>query len=158
MTLLQLSGQVDDRDQQITDLEREVGDLRRELLNVRAELKQTITANSRAVANLRRQLSPLYQALRQVFGEMEGMIADESAEAGPQLDSRKKAVWESWKNKLRGKQAEFIDVLLHHGEMSATQLKIATKSGQQTVYDTIHKLNQAGLINKNGGRFSLKEL
>ena len=60
--------------------------------------------------------------------------------------------------KLGGKQAEFIQALLEHGEMSAIQLKIATRSGQQTVYDTIHKLNKLGLINKNGGKFSLKEL
>jgi hypothetical protein len=29
---------------------------------------------------------------------------------------------------------------------------------RQTVHDAVHKLNVAGLINKNGGRFSLKQL
>jgi chromosome segregation ATPase len=144
-------------------LQQKVRELQQELYNRNRQLEEAETraqnAESRAAAaeagvtQLRQILSPLHQALGMVFGEIDSMNPPSQVS-----DSRVSAVWESWKQKLGGKQAEFIDAMLTHGEMTATQLKIATKSGQQTVYDTIHKLNKAGLINKNGGKFSLKEL
>jgi hypothetical protein len=154
MATLMLEGAVDDRDTIIAGLREQLRQAREDLAHERQKGK-TVDAG---VVNLRRVLSPLYGALQQVFGEIESMEVVEHGGDPPKIESRKSAVWESWKQKLGGKQAEFITALLTHGEMTAVQLKIATKCGQQTVYDTIFKLNKAGLINKNSGRFSLKEI
>lgn len=68
------------------------------------------------------------------------------------------AVWDSWKQKLGGKAAEAIDVLVLHGEMNAEQLRIHLKCGKNYVYNVISSLHKASLINKNSGKISLKEL
>jgi hypothetical protein len=110
---------------------------------------------SKALMRLRSQFQPWYTTLKMLMGELDGAGVDGSGEVStPQANAK----WESWKRKLGGKQAEFIDALLEHGEMTGAQLKVACKCGQQTVYDTIAKLNKAQLLDKNGGKFSLKEL
>jgi hypothetical protein len=42
--------------------------------------------------------------------------------------------------------------------MNTTQLAIAIGKNRNAIPNLIYKLNQAGLITKAGGRFSLKEL
>ena len=142
---------------QLESLQRELYACNRQLAEVEEALRQERAKNATVesgVRDLRRVLSPLYQALGQVFGEIEGMGV---TSAGQPADS-KSAVWESWKQKLGGKAADAIDALRLHGEMTHTQLKIHIRCGQQTVYDTVHRLNKAGIINKNGGKISLKRL
>lgn len=134
-------------------LEDEAHDLRDAL----KEARQSAGAALRSQAKLRQQLEPLYTALRMVFGELETLTG--TAETGASTTPRESAVWESWKRKLGGKQAEFIEAMLEHGhDMTAEQLRVATHTGRSTVPQIIYKLNQLGLINKNGGKFSLKEL
>ncbi len=123
--------------------------------NLRQERQKTASIE-RGVQELRKVLSPLYQALQHVFGEIDTMGVGSAPAAG--VDPRKSAVWEDWKQKLGGKAADAIDALHLHGEMTHTQLRIHMKCGQQTVYDTVHRLNKAGIINKNGGKISLKQL
>jgi hypothetical protein len=101
-------------------------------------------------------LTPLHEGLCQLFDEMD-KVAPGQGEAAP-VNGKASAVWESWKKDLGGKAAEIIDALLVHGEMSVAQLRVAAKCGQQTVYDITHKMNKLGLINRNGGRYSLKKL
>ena len=74
--------------------------------------------------------------------------------------SRSSAVWEDWKKKLGATAAsKIIDILLLHGQLDQTQIRIHLgTSRMQTVYDAVSKLNKAGIINKNGGKISLKEL
>ena len=72
--------------------------------------------------------------------------------AGP-----KREVWESWKSKLGGLPARFIEALEVHGPMTRTQLRIAVGYASSRVADTIYKLNCAGLIDKANG-ISLKEM
>lgn len=152
-----LEGQVEDaRDQTIRLLQDENDDLRRELRQARGEIDTAKSQAARSVINLRRQLKPLYVALQQVFGEIDAINPQD--EGGGGSSPRVSAVWEDWKRKMPGMPATFIDVLMTHGSMNAAQLRIAAKCGNQTVYDTIHKLNKAGLIDKAGGRFSLKQL
>jgi hypothetical protein len=111
---------------------------------------------------LRRQLGPLYRALQAVFGELD--VAGVEGGGGESTTSsstpKVTAVWESWKQKLGSNTApaRVIDALLQHGELNVAQLKVAAKMANQTVYDSIHRLNKLGLINKNGGKFSLKTL
>lgn len=138
------------------DLQTENGRLRQELAQARAEVTAARRENGQAIARLRAQLSPLYSALHGVFGEMDAI--GDAPDVAPLIDGRKKAVWESWKSKLGGSTAKVIDALLLHGEMNTQQVAIAIGLHRTTIPALIYKLNQAGLLNKNGGKFSLKEL
>lgn len=145
----------------IVALAAEIRDLRAELAEARANEARARKDAARALSSLRHQLSPLYRALQMVFGELDAAgVQDEASRPGTteSIEPRVAAVWQSWKSKLPGKASEFIDILLQHGEMNAAQLRIAGRCSSDTVYQTIHKLNKAGLINKNGGKFSLKQL
>lgn len=125
-------------------------------------LRSTVAHEKRAIAGLQHQLQPLYHSLRKLFGEMDAINPDvESAPAqasGYPSDPRVNAVWESWKGKLRGTAAKIIEALLLHGQMNTQQLAIATGLHRTTIPKGIYDLNKAGLINKNGGIFSLKQL
>ena len=154
---LQLIGNVDTRDTEIDALREQVATLEVELENARREVTQTRKENVRAIASLRRHLSPLYQALQAVFGELDtiGGVDEPTTQAS---NPRVNAVWQSWKSKLGGSCAKLIDALLLHGEMNTQQLAIAVGLHRTTIPALIYKLNQAGLINKSGGKFSLKSL
>lgn len=142
-------------------LRRKIDQLEVENRQLRDELRESrnqCAAVSSGVSALRRQLEPLYNALRMVFGEIEVAGVGSPGEATSGVSPKIAAVWQSWINKLGGKRAEVIKALLEHGELSVVQLKVMTHSSGQTVYNQISSLNQLGLINKNGGKFSLKEL
>lgn len=147
----------DHRDIIILSLETENRDLKEQLREAQGELAIARNANGAAVSRLRAQLAPLYQALQAVFGEMAAFDDVPVSTSAPQND-KKRAVWESWKQNLPGKRAEFIQALLDHGEMTSSQLKVATHSGTSTVPQVIYELNRLGLIQKNGSKYSLKEL
>lgn len=125
-----------------------------------AELRTERRKNAaieKGVAELRTILSPLYQALGMVFGQIEAMGVSGSGSTAAST-TRNSAVWESWKQQLGGKTGAAIDVLLLHGEMSAQQLRIHLKCGNEYVYKVITKLANANLINRREGKVSLKEL
>ena len=132
--------------------------LREQLRTAQRELAAAKRESARALGELRRQLGPLYKALQMVFGELDAAGVDEAPAASGPVNTRTAAVWESWKNKLGVGAAKCIDALLLHGEMNTNQLSIATGYHRNTVPQYVSKLNTAGLINKNGGRFSLKSL
>jgi hypothetical protein len=169
--------QYDSRDQQIADLKAEIDSLRRDLAsakraadeshNASVEAHNEAAAAFRALQSLRRQLAPLYKALQMVYGELDAAGVEDSAPSAAgsmdrereQLDTaRITAVWQAWKSKLGAGAAKCIDALLLHGEMNTQQLSIATGYHRNTVPQYVSQLNKAGLINKNGGRFSLKHL
>lgn len=152
MSQFLLEGNVDERDGTIAALEQEVERLEGDLGIARAEVAQLRKENARAISALRRQLSPLYQALRQVFGEMDALGGEDPTEA-PKADAR----WESWKKRLPGRPAEMIDLLLLHGSMSVKNLMAAMHCGKDAVYQAASKLGQAGVVTNNGGRYSLKD-
>jgi len=149
-----LEGKVehDDRDLIISGLRSHVRELQEEL---QAEKGKNIGIDS-GVKHLREALRPVYNGLRQIFGEMDAMgVGDEPERVS---SSKKSAVWESWKNKLGGKTGSAIDILLIHGEMSAQQLRIHLKCGNEYVYKVITNLSNANIINRRDGKISLKEL
>lgn len=158
---LVLRGQVvDDRDTEIEQLRDDNRRLRRELTIANGEIARAKADSARALGALRKQLAPLYRALQAVFGELDAAGMDEMPIESSGREPRVSQVWESWKSKLGGDTApaRVIDALLQHGELNVAQLKVAAKMANQTVYDSIHRLNKLGLINKNGGRYSLKQL
>lgn len=144
------------RDAEVDALHDEIRTLRTELSIAKRDADRAKADAERALAALRKQLSPLYRALQGVFGELDAAGVAETT--GSPMPSRTSAVWENWKTKLGPMPARFIDALMLHGDMNVAQLRIACACGQQTVYDNIAKLNKAGLINKAGGRYSLKQL
>lgn len=154
---LSLLNPLPDLRQENADLLRAVERLTREISDVRQELQRERLKNStieRGVQKLREVLGPLYNGLQMIHGEIDAMgLEDSTPKTAP-----KSAIWEDWKQKLGGKPAEAIDVLHLHGEMNAVQLRLHLHCGNDYIYNVISKLNKAGLINKNGGRISLKEL
>jgi hypothetical protein len=135
-------------------LRTENRELRNEVARLKSELHSATVQNSRAVSRLRTLLSPLFRGLQDVFGEMD-VIGDTGA-VQPIANNPK---WEFWKKRYPGRIADTIDLLLVQGEMNAKQLCSALKCDPRTLAKSvIYQLNSAGLINKNGGKFSLKEL
>jgi hypothetical protein len=144
--------------QRSKDTERELSNLRKSLALAEEELRKERLKNAGIIAGvneLRHVLNPLYQALQRIYGEFDGMGMEETIlGATPQ----KKAVWEDWKKKLDPQCAKAIDALLLHGEMNQTQLRLHIKCAKGSTPGIVFRLNRAGLINKNGGRISLKEI
>lgn len=142
-------------------VERLEGDLETAQNRLRAAKEHSVLME-RALGELRRQLGPLFKAMRMVFGELDAAGIEDgggAADAGPHMNSRVISAWETWKRKLGGKQADFIQAFLDHGAMTAVQLKVATHSGSSTVSETLGKLRSLTLVEKNqNGTFSLKEL
>lgn len=143
----------------MNDLRRENERLRIELAEaqgeIRAERNKRATME-RGISRLREVLSPLYGGLQMVFGEIETMGVGATAVQG--MDPRKAAVWEDWKQKMPGIPARFIDALMLHGELTQQQLRLHAKCARGSVPGVVSQLWKNGLINKNGGKISLKEL
>jgi hypothetical protein len=142
----------------VSRLERELEDARREVRATKNESAETAIA----MRNLRGVLTPLYGALQRVFGELEVVGGDPlpsyAGSAQPGSQKKNVAAWELWMQKLPGKRADFIKVLLDHGEMTREQIKVATHCGNTTLSDTLSKLKIMGLVEKNGDKYSLKQL
>ena len=140
----------------IKELESEVHALREQV----RERGDRLYACERPMQMLRKELSPLRNAINAIFGELDaaGIGENQQQDFSSSGNSRVNAIWNSWIQKLPGKKAEFIRALLEHGEMTAVQLKIATHTGTSTVPQVIHQLKDLGLIEKNGSKYSLKPL
>jgi hypothetical protein len=163
-----IDADIDPRQDRIDDLERQVAKLRGDLSDARHELTRVRENANRALKPLRQQLSPLYRALQRVFGELDDAGVPDVPFGAPSsvatsntsgtVDARTAVIWDSWKSKLGPQCAAVIDALLVHPNLNTTQLAIAVGKNRNTIPNLIYKLNQAGLIDKNGGRFSLKQL
>lgn len=153
-----LEGAIEEVDDQNDEDPRDgiIAALKVDLSQARAEMRRTQRDTAAALGALRKNLSPLYRALQAVFGEIEAVGYSDDAPVAQ--NSRVSAVWESWKSKLPGRTAQIIDALLLHGEMNSTQLAIAIGIHRNNVPPLIFKLNKAGLIDKNGTKYSLKQL
>lgn len=150
---------IDDSREEIRDLAGQVRDLQAQLRDAKRELMQRERETSHALGALRKQLSPLYRALQAVFGELDAAGTDDSAPSvATNGNPRTAAVWQAWKDRVGGQPAKLIDALLLHGEMTASQIAIAIQISPKNVAQVVHKLNKASLLQKNGNKFSLKQL
>lgn len=153
-----IEGNVEDpQETRIADLEQENEDLRQQVSALKFQVGDAQRQSAQSLTNLRKQLSPLYRALQNVFGELDKAGVADVAMDGGVLPPRVSAVWESWKQRL-GSTSKLIDALLLHGEMNTQQLSVTTGFHRTTIPAHIFKLNKNGLLNKNGGKFSLKQL
>jgi hypothetical protein len=144
---------VDTRDERIESLEDDVRRLRAELAAAKREASDARADAGRALSALRKQLNPLYLALQAVFGELDAAGLDDVSSGGSMQSS---AYWDDWKRRLGGSCAKVIDALLLGGEMSVKSITIAARMGQQTVYEATSKMGRAGILIRNGKKFSLK--
>lgn len=145
-------------DEADNEMREQIADLQRQLRDARNETAQARRESNRAMGELRRQLGPLYKALQMVFGELDAAGADEAPAASGSANPRTSAVWENWKSRLPGRPAQIIDALLLHGELNTTQIGVAVGMSRNNVPAVIFKLNKAGILTKNGDKFSLKKL
>ena len=164
-----LEGEVIDPSDE-SEVDRLRGELRRvsgdrDALRVEVtRLRQRVNQIDGPAAQLRQNLMPLYQALQAIMGDIEVIDPQtfESSSQGTPADRpapERSAIWESWKQRLSGAPAKIIDALLLHREVTVEQLVVLTQiSRKQTIYDAIHRMNKAGIIDKNDGKFSLKKL
>lgn len=141
---------------EVDALRDEVRELKRALGHAESETAKAKQQASRATANLRRQLSPLYRALQDVFGELEELGGGDETTAAP--SARTQQVWQVWKDKLGKGAAKAIDALLIHGSMTRKQLMVATGYSQANISNIVSDLNGASLITKDGDRVSLRQL
>lgn len=149
---LALIGHIDNRDETIRLLQTENEELRRQLRDAQSEAATARSHGSRAISKLRTQLTPLHQAINMVFDEMDAID-------GGNVQQESSSKWDFWKKRYPGRIAETIDLLLVQKAMNSKQLCHALRCDPRTLAKSvIYHLNSAGLINKNGGQFSLKEL
>lgn len=144
--------------EEIERLRDENRDLRRELSTARTDIATAKRETTLALGALRKTLGPLYSALQFVFGELDAAGVDEAPAASGSANPRTMAVWDAWKSRIGGQPAQLIDAFLLHGEMTSGQIAIAIGINAKNVAHVVHKLNKAGLIQKNGGKFSLKSI
>lgn len=147
-------------DPRIATLEAEVRRLNRALADALLVAERAQDDARQMLMPLRRQLHPLYQALQALWGEIEaaGVEEEPTRASAPPGNPRTRAIWDAWQRRLPGYPARIIEALLLHREMNTSQLAIAVGCHKQRISEGILKLNKAGLINKNAGRFSLKDL
>lgn len=135
----------------VTELETKIASL--EASNRRLQLEADEA--KRVLSPIRKTMEPLYNSLRVLFGQLDAAGVD--VPSGTTKGEPRKEVWESWKSRLSGKCPEIIDLLLIHGEMTHGQLQAAMKCHFNTVKNNISTMNKAGILMKNGGRFSLRQ-
>lgn len=148
-----------DQRSQIESLQRALQEKIEENYDLREELRQERQKRSAMESGalaLRLTLNPLFTALQQIYGQIDSM--DIAAPGAVPVTDAKKKVWDSWKQKLGGLTGEAIEVLLVHGPMTTTQLRIQLKCATRSATDVVYKLNRAGLITKAGGKITLKEI
>jgi hypothetical protein len=121
-TVIDVGFDVDERDVQIETLRTENKRLQRALSDAELRADRAGEDANRALSMLRRQLGPLYRALQAVFGELDAAGVRDDVQAQPSAPGAPVASatdprWESWKQKMPGRPAEMIDLLLLHGEM-----------------------------------------
>lgn len=150
------AGEIDRLRASVERVTRERDAARTQVVDLQRRLRQATSSTER----LREQLEPLYRALQGVWGELEEVAPDAKQEATEESPGAKSSpIWESWKTRMPGAPAKIIDALLMHGTATVEQLVVLTQiSRKQTIYDSIKRMKTAGIIDKNGGRFSLKKI
>lgn len=145
------------------EVERRVHERTKNLAQQIRELDEEVRARDRRIAtlessisNLQQALLPTYRGMQKLFGEIEDAIGSDPAPVGT-VPGQSLSVWEAAKRQFPGKAAEFIDLLMTR-PMNTTQLATTARCAPRTVTKVIFTLNKAGLIEKNGGVFSLKQI
>lgn len=138
-------------------LEMENEDLRLKLREAERQVRLAKSIADAATRRLRQVLSPLYQALQQVFGELD-VINPDGPDATSTATPANARAYEPWKQKLGKTCAKVIDALLEHGPLDNKALVLATGYDRTTLPRPIAKLRQAGLLLTRDGKYELRQL
>lgn len=153
---------VDNRDGIIRDLRQRVNELEDELMEANQQAQQLERDNTlmrNAMHVLRQQLEPFRCVIAAIFGEMSVIPVSEAVPVpagNPSIDPRQRAIWDHWKKKIGGKSADAIEALLLHGEMTPQGVAVAIGIHPNNVAKVMYRLNQAGILRKNGRNYALK--
>jgi hypothetical protein len=104
---------------------------------------------------LRKELSPLFEALQVVFGYLDAIAPSSN---GAQVDDRQARVLERWKQELGSACASVIDVIRDRPGITVSQIAMAAHKSPRTIQNIIVTINKAGLIDKSGRHISLRKL
>jgi hypothetical protein len=128
----QLSGEVDPT----IRLRREIAGLEQELATAREEAQQAKQASAdsiKAIRALRRQLEPVYTAMKMVFGEISRVDAAELEEPSASPSSNGASLWGDRIARLPTVESRVLRVLVDGGgEMTVTQIRIAARTYNNT--------------------------
>lgn len=91
---------MDAHERALDELREENEKLSAALRRANQETAQARAEAARALAALRKQLSPLYCALQAVFGELDAAgVEDAPGNTAPAASTRTSAIWDSWKSR-----------------------------------------------------------
>jgi hypothetical protein len=128
------------------------------------ELEEELAASQEEVEELReatlrlaKLLTPVYRALQAAIGGDDVRITQD-VQVDVASGDRSSEFWDKWKQKLGGKSAEIIDVLIGHPGMTTQSVRIAANCGFSTASTLLNKLKDMNLVRKYGGRWVLKSL
>jgi hypothetical protein len=143
---------------QIVGLEQELDQAKDEA----AQAKQTSADAVKAIRALRKTLDPWYTALKMIYGEISRVEVDAMDDSAPPSHTGSDSgglspKWQMMKQKLGGRQAEIIEVL-KHGAMTVAQIRAAVKCDIGVAYKLTKKMQDLGLLVKNGSQYALKDL
>lgn len=134
MSRLELNGEVSV--EEATRLRRELAGLEGELREARAEAdqaKQLAKDSVQAIRSLRKQLEPLYSALKMVFGEISRVDANSEPAGDLASSGVSQSMWENRIAKATPSQARILRVMLDGGgPMSSGQIRKAAATGSNT--------------------------
>lgn len=145
-------------------LRRRIAALEHELADAklaRDEAQRESTALAEGVKRIRRQLSPMHEAMKLLFGELDQVTfresgASEAVAPSVPASTWPSPVWDSWKSRLGARCGYVIDFLLIHQNVTVTQIGIALHSDKRTIRKAIARMTEAGIISRSGARVSLK--
>lgn len=114
------------------------------------ELEQT----QRVIVAIKKILGPLHEVLGVLFGEIE-----EIGGVDAHLDiTPVSGKWQLIGARVGGKQKQIIDLLLLQNQMSVKQMSKAMHCAYNTADSNARAMREAGLLEKNGAQYSLKNL
>lgn len=152
----------DPRDAEIERLKRELRQANAEKNAAEVRATNAEEEVDALVAPLRQVLTPIHQALKIVFREMDavdggGSSTGASGDGGAQSETvERKAYWAEWKERLGPSCAKVIDLLLLQGSATVINISTAVKMSTKTVYIATSKMGRSGILQNSGGKFSLK--
>lgn len=143
--------------EEVIRLRREIAGLEQELEQAKLEAKQSkqaLTDSVHLVRSFRKLFDPWHTFIGMLYGEISRVDSEEipSSNGAPSSDAK----WAGWKQRLGGKGAEIIDLLLLNNEMTITQVSKAAHCHYDTASKLLSNMTGQGVLARNGKLYSLK--
>jgi hypothetical protein len=162
-----LTGPIHVPEADIDDLKRKNSKLQRELDDLGLELQKSKTEVKRLTQVLTAlrdsPLNPIFRVLKVIYGELDSVdlppsVATSSGNISIASTSNTNPKFEAALQRLTGKNAEVLKLIMEMGPMSVPAMATTLNAGKQRIYDATSYLGRAGLLKKGeGGKFHLCE-